>query len=89
MIARRDPGGMVTMPAKPYVVNPAALRRRWRLQAADNVLLAASPGQDTLALGLSVQHTFGGPRGPVSLAANTFILLVGAAMTSGRPDRLR
>ena len=28
VIARRDPGGMVTMPAKPYLVIPAALRRR-------------------------------------------------------------
>ncbi len=26
VIARRDPGGMVTMPAKPYLVIPAALR---------------------------------------------------------------
>jgi hypothetical protein len=49
MIARRDPGGMVTMPSRPYVVIPAALRRRCGLRAGDNVLLAASPGQDTLA----------------------------------------
>ena len=28
MIARRDPGGMVTVPSRPYVVIPAALRRR-------------------------------------------------------------
>ena len=27
VIARRDPGGMVTMPAKPHLVIPAALRR--------------------------------------------------------------
>ena len=27
MIARRDPGGMVTIPARPNVVIPAALRR--------------------------------------------------------------
>jgi hypothetical protein len=27
VIARRDPGGMVTMPAKPYLVIPAAGRR--------------------------------------------------------------
>jgi hypothetical protein len=27
MIARRDPGGMVTVPARPYIVIPAALRR--------------------------------------------------------------
>jgi hypothetical protein len=49
MIARRDPGGMVTVPSRPYVVIPAALRRRCGLQTGDHVLLAASPGQDTLA----------------------------------------
>ena len=40
-------------------------------------------------IGLSVQHISGGPRGPVSLAVSSFILLVGAAMTFVRPDRLR
>jgi hypothetical protein len=49
MVARRDPGGMVTVPPRPYVVIPAALRRRCGLRAGDHVLLAASPGQDTLA----------------------------------------
>jgi hypothetical protein len=49
MLARRDPGGMVTVPARPYVVIPAALRRRCGLRAGDHVLLAASPGQDMLA----------------------------------------
>ena len=49
MIARRDPGGMVTVPAKPYVAIPAALRRRCGLRAGDHVLLAVLPGQDTLA----------------------------------------
>jgi bifunctional DNA-binding transcriptional regulator/antitoxin component of YhaV-PrlF toxin-antitoxin module len=49
MIARRDPGGMVTVPSRPYVVIPAALRRRCGLRAGDHVLLAASAGQDTLA----------------------------------------
>ena len=48
VVARRDPGGMVTMPAKPYLVIPAALRRRCGLRAGDHVLLAASPGEDTL-----------------------------------------
>ena len=37
------------MPAKPYLVIPAALRRRCGLRAGDHVLLAASAGQDTLA----------------------------------------
>jgi hypothetical protein len=49
MIARRDPCGMVTVPARPYIVIPAALRRRCGLQAGDHVLLAASPGEDMLA----------------------------------------
>ena len=49
MIARRDMGGMVTVPSRAYVVIPAALRRRCGLRAGDHVLLAASPGQDTLA----------------------------------------
>ncbi len=48
MIARRDPGGMVTVPSRPCIVIPAALRRRCGLRAGDHVLLAASPGQDTL-----------------------------------------
>jgi bifunctional DNA-binding transcriptional regulator/antitoxin component of YhaV-PrlF toxin-antitoxin module len=48
VIARRDPAGIVTMPAKPYLVIPASLRRRRGLRAGDHVLLAASPAQDTL-----------------------------------------
>ena len=48
VIARRDPAGMVTMPAKPYLVIPAALRRRCGLRPGDHVLLAASPGEDKL-----------------------------------------
>jgi hypothetical protein len=48
VVARRDPTGMVTMPAKPYLVIPAALRHRCGLRAGDHVLLAASPGEDTL-----------------------------------------
>jgi hypothetical protein len=49
VFARRDPAGMVTMPAKPYLVIPAALRRRCGLRPGDHVLLAASPGEDMLA----------------------------------------
>ena len=48
MVAHRDPGGMVTAPARPYVVIPAALRSRCGLRAGDHVLLAASPGEDKL-----------------------------------------
>ena len=46
--ARRDPGGMVTLPARPYIAIPAALRRRCGLLPGDRVLLAAMPGADTL-----------------------------------------
>ncbi len=49
VIARRDPGGMVTMSAKPYIVIPAALRRRCRLRPGDRVLLAVFPAQEALA----------------------------------------
>ena len=48
VVARRDPAGMATMPAKPYLVIPAALRRRCGLQPGDLVLLAASPAEDKL-----------------------------------------
>ncbi len=46
--ARRDPGGMIAMTAKPYIVVPAALRRRCGLRPGDRVLLAAVPADDTL-----------------------------------------
>lgn len=49
VIARRDPAGMVTVPARPYVAIPAALRRHCGLHAGDRVLLAAMPGLDALA----------------------------------------
>ena len=74
VIARRDPAGMVTMPAKPYLVIPAALRRRCGLRAGDHVLLAASPGQDTLtAYSFAVvdQATHLRSRGPPSVPPET------------------
>ena len=49
VIARRDPGGLVTMQAKPYLVIPAALRRRCGLRPGDRVLLAVFPARDALA----------------------------------------
>ena len=49
MVARRDPDGMVIVPARPYIVIPAAVRRRCGLRAGDRVLLAALPGEDALA----------------------------------------
>ncbi len=47
VVARRDPGGLVTMPSKPYLVIPAALRRRCGLLPGDRVLLAVFPDRDT------------------------------------------
>jgi len=49
VIARRDPGGLVTMPAKPYLTIPAALRQRCGLRTGDRVLLAVFPGEDAMA----------------------------------------
>jgi bifunctional DNA-binding transcriptional regulator/antitoxin component of YhaV-PrlF toxin-antitoxin module len=40
---------MITVPARPYIVIPATLRRRCGLRAGDHMLLAASPGHDVLA----------------------------------------
>jgi hypothetical protein len=47
--ARRDPGGMVIVPARACLAIPAVLRRRCGLRPGDRVLLAAVPGQDMLA----------------------------------------
>jgi len=47
--AWRDPGGIVTVPARGCLAIPAVLRRRCGLRAGDRVLLAAVPGQDMLA----------------------------------------
>jgi hypothetical protein len=47
VVARRDPGGMVTVPARAYIAIPAALRRRCGLHAGDLVLqrsLASAAG---------------------------------------------
>jgi len=49
VIARRDPAGLITMPAKPYIVIPSALRRRCGLLPGDRVLLAMVPGRDAMA----------------------------------------
>jgi hypothetical protein len=46
--ARRDPGGMITMPGRAYIAIPAALRRRCGLEPGNRVLLAAAPADDTL-----------------------------------------
>ena len=47
--ARRDPGGMVTVSARAFIPISAALRHRCGLEPGDRVLLAAIPGEDTLA----------------------------------------
>jgi hypothetical protein len=47
--ARRDPRGMVTVPARACLAIPAVLRRRCGLRAGDRVLLAAVPGRGILA----------------------------------------
>jgi len=49
VVVRRDLCGMVTVPARPCIAIPAALRRRCGLRAGDRVLLAAVPSEDTLA----------------------------------------
>ncbi len=49
VIARRDPDGMVTMPARPCIAIPAALRHRCGLRPGDRVLLAVIPYEDALA----------------------------------------
>ena len=49
VVVRRDTGGMVAVLARGAVAIPAALRHRCGLRAGDPVLLAALPGQDTLA----------------------------------------
>ena len=55
--ARRDPGGMVTVPERAYLVIPAALRRRCGLVPGDRVLLAGAPADETLtAYSLAVVH---------------------------------
>ena len=52
--ARRDTDGMVTMPAKPYIVIPAALRRRCGLRPGDRVLLAVFPACTVLEVAAAV-----------------------------------
>ena len=60
--ARRDPGGMVTMPDRAYIAIPAALRRRCGLEPGDRVLLAAVPADDTLTAYSSRRGGPGHPR---------------------------
>jgi AbrB family looped-hinge helix DNA binding protein len=55
--ARRDPGGIVTIPRRGYIAIPAALRLRCGLKPGDRVLVAAAPADETLtAYSLAVVH---------------------------------
>ena len=91
VIARRDPGGMVTLPARPRIIIPAPLRRRCGLRAGDPVLLAEllpdSPSWYNIAS--SVTHSIywglrdvdgSHPGEPLALTPN--VLDVGAAAES-------
>lgn len=49
VVARRDPHGMVTLPARACLAIPSSLRRRCGLCPGDIVLLAALPRQDAVA----------------------------------------
>ncbi|MGB3443220.1 MAG: hypothetical protein WBA97_31155 [Actinophytocola sp.] len=50
VVVHRDPTGAFTMGTKPYLVLPAALRRRNGLGARDLVLVAADPNHDVLVV---------------------------------------
>lgn len=50
VVVHRDPSGVFTMGTKPYLVLPAALRRRDGLGARDLVLVAADPHHDVLVV---------------------------------------
>ncbi|GAB3448543.1 hypothetical protein GCM10027436_41900 [Actinophytocola sediminis] len=50
VVAHRDPTGAFVMGAKPYLVLPAALRRRNGLGARDLVLVVADPNHDVLVV---------------------------------------
>ena len=52
MTARRDPHGMIIVPARACLASPAVLRRRCGLRAGDRVLRAAVPGRRDYVLTL-------------------------------------
>jgi hypothetical protein len=57
VIIHRDPLGPVTVPPRPCIPIPAALRHRCGLLPGDPVLLAALPSEDTLtAYSLALVH---------------------------------
>ena len=57
VLIRRDPSGMVTVPARPCIPVPASLRRRCGLLPGDPVLLAGTPAGDMItAYPLALVH---------------------------------
>lgn len=52
IIILSSPGGLLTVPAKPFIVIPAAARRLHNIETGDHVLLAAAP-----EYGLVIIHT--------------------------------
>jgi hypothetical protein len=57
MIIRRDPSGLVTVPPRPCIPVPAALRHRCGLLPGDPVLLAGIPADDMItAYSLALVH---------------------------------
>ena len=99
--ARRDPGGMITMPGRAYIAIPAALRRRCGLRPGDRVLLAsktktsaASPRppqnqakqQQNQGAGVNFQPT---PRGPWARPYTTLAASVAAMPTRAATARAR
>jgi hypothetical protein len=53
LIAHREPGDMVTMPPKPYLVIPAALRRRCPATATRSGWTPDAPGPGSASIGVS------------------------------------
>ena len=49
VVARHDPGGMITLQSRPYLAIPAALCRRCGLRPGDRVLIAAWLAEEELA----------------------------------------
>ena len=50
VVVHRDPSGAFTMGGKPYLVLPAAVRRRSGVRTGDQVLVAADPNHDVLVV---------------------------------------
>jgi hypothetical protein len=70
ILVHRDPEGTALLPAKPCIAIPAALRRHHHIHTSDQLLLAATPDADVLAIyplttvhrALTDHHIGGDPR---------------------------